>query len=172
MNTLFDNCNSSFIIVAQPTGSEGAAATQYIKSNSGHYARMNTRIVCLLDPVILQNSITLSDIGIDITNGDFRIFEFLLLDVTLYPLLREGNDKKEKQMSIKWEIRKVMDAEGNSVSLLCAEFYTLKLGKNDSDSKRLSLNSTLCQLEFRFKVKVSRLHYPLTNDLLTNTTRP
>ncbi|CAF0767474.1 unnamed protein product [Adineta ricciae] len=132
----------SFIIVAQPTGSEGAAATQYIKSSSGHFARMNTRIVCLLDPVILQNLITLSDI-----------------DVTLYPLLREGNDKKEKQMSIKWEVRKVMDAEGNSVPLLCAEFHTLKLGKNDSDSKRLSLNSTLCQLEFRFKVKAIDLDF-------------
>ncbi len=67
---------------------------------------------------------------------------------------REGNDKKEKQRSIKWEIRKVMSAEGVPVSIYCAEFHTLEFGKTDSVCKRLSLNSTLCQLEFSTKIKV------------------
>ncbi|UJR22440.1 hypothetical protein I4U23_025500 [Adineta vaga] len=137
-----EHLQHSFIIVAQPTGAEGAAVTQYIKSTSGHFARLNTRIICLLDPVILHNYIDLSDI-----------------DVILYPLNREINDKKEKQSSIKWEIRKVMSAEGATISLFCAEIQTLQLGKNDSESKRLSLNSTLCQLEFRFKVKVKDFHF-------------
>ncbi len=55
--------SSSFIIVAQPTGSDGTAVTQYTKSTSGHSARLNTRIICLLDPDILKDSIELSNIG-------------------------------------------------------------------------------------------------------------
>ena len=54
---------SSFIIVAQPTGSDGAAVTQYTKNTSGHSARLNSRIICLLDPDILKDSIELPDIG-------------------------------------------------------------------------------------------------------------
>ena len=54
---------SSFIIVAQPTGSDGAAVTQYTKNGSDHTARLNTRIVCLLDPDILKDHIELSEIG-------------------------------------------------------------------------------------------------------------
>jgi hypothetical protein len=75
--------------------------------------------------------------------------------VTLYPLNRETNDKKENQPSIKWEIRKIISAEGILVSLYCAEFHTLQLETFDAVCKRLSLNSTLCQLEFRFKIKVN-----------------
>jgi hypothetical protein len=77
-----------------------------------------------------------------------------LLDVTLYPLNRGTNDKSEKQPSIAWEIKKVMSAEGIPVSVYCAEVHTLQLEQFDSVCKRLSLNSTLCQLEFRLKIKV------------------
>ena len=77
-----------------------------------------------------------------------------LVDVTLYPLNRETNDKKEKQPSIKWEIKKVLSAEGTPVSVYFAEVHQLQLEKFDSVCKRLSLNSTLCQLEFQFKIKV------------------
>jgi hypothetical protein len=79
------------------------------------------------------------------------------LGVTLYPLNREANDKKEEQPSIKWYIRKVMSAEGVPVSVYCAEIHTLQLEKFDAVCKRLSLNSTICQLEFRLKIKV-RFH--------------
>ncbi len=71
---------------------------------------------------------------------------------------REINVTKEKQPSIGWEIRKVMSTEGVLVSVLCAEIHTLQLEKFDSVCKRLSLNSTLCQLEFRLKIKV-RFHF-------------
>jgi hypothetical protein len=77
------------------------------------------------------------------------------IDVTLYPLNRETNNKKEEQPSIKWEIRKVMNAEGTPVSVYYAEVHTLQLEKFDSTCKRLSLNSTICQLEFRMKIKVT-----------------
>ncbi len=56
--------SSSFIIVAQPTGSDGAAVTQYTKSTTGHSARLNTRIICLLDPDVLKDCVELSSIGI------------------------------------------------------------------------------------------------------------
>ena len=67
---------------------------------------------------------------------------------------RITNDKKEEQPPIKWEIRKIMSAEGILVSVYCAETHTLQLEKFDSVCKRLSLNSTICQLEFRIKIKV------------------
>ena len=73
----------------------------------------------------------------------------------MYPLNRENNDKKEEQPSINWEVKKVLSAEGALVSVYCADFHTLQLEKFESDCKRLSLNSTLCQLEFRFRVKVT-----------------
>ncbi|CAF0873749.1 unnamed protein product [Adineta steineri] len=141
-NRFTEHFQHSFIIVAQPTGSEGAAATQYIKSTTGHFAKLNTRIICLLDPVILKDYIDLSTI-----------------DVTLYPLNRETNDKKEKQLPIKWQIQKVMSAEGTPVSIFYAEVNTLQLGTHDSESKRLPLNSTLCQLEFRWKIKINDPEY-------------
>lgn len=56
---------SSFIVVAQPTGSDGTAVTQYTKNGSGHSARLTTRIICLLDPDILKEYIELSDIGMN-----------------------------------------------------------------------------------------------------------
>lgn len=76
----------------------------------------------------------------------------------MYPLNREDNDKKEEQPSLSWEVKRVMSADGTLVSVHCADFHTLQLEKFESDCKRLSLNSTVCQLEFRFHVKViSRL---------------
>jgi len=81
-------------------------------------------------------------------------FMICFLDVTLYPLNRDFNDKKEEQPSIKWEIKKIISAEGIPVSVYCAEVHTLQLEKFDSVCKRLSLNSTLCQLEFQLKIKV------------------
>lgn len=81
-------------------------------------------------------------------------FMICLLDVILYPLNRDFNDKKEKQPSIKWKIKKIMSAEGIPVSVYSAEVHTLQFEKFDSVCKRLSLNSTLCQLEFQFKIKV------------------
>jgi len=79
------------------------------------------------------------------------------LDVTLFPLNRETNDKKEKQPSIKWQIRKILSTEGVTVPVLYAEIHNLQLETFDSVCKRLSLNSTLCQLEFRWKIKVNRI---------------
>ncbi|CAF1212523.1 unnamed protein product [Rotaria sordida] len=127
----------SFIIVAQPTGSDGLAVIQYMKNGFSHTAKLHSRIICLLDPDILTNYIELSKI-----------------DVILYPLYREANNKKEEQPSIKWEIRQVMSTEGVPVSINYAEINTLELGNFDSVYKRLSFNSTLCQLEFRIKIKI------------------
>lgn len=78
---------------------------------------------------------------------------------------RETNDKQETQSSIKWEIKKVMSAEGVPVSVLHAETQLLQLEKFDSVCKRLSLNSTLCQLEFRFKIKVKFYFHLLINNI-------
>ncbi|CAF1455081.1 unnamed protein product [Rotaria sp. Silwood1] len=127
----------SFVIVAQPTGSDGTAVTQYIKNGFSHTAKLHSRIICLLDPDILGDSIELSNI-----------------DVTLYPLNREINNKLEQQPSIEWETRDVMSAEGVPASIYYAETNTLELGNFDSVYKRLSFNSTLCQLEYRIKIKV------------------
>ncbi|CAF4631911.1 unnamed protein product, partial [Rotaria sp. Silwood2] len=142
----------SFIIVAQPTGSEGAAVTQYIKNGFSHTAKLHSRIICLLDPDILADYIELSHI-----------------DVMLYPLNREANNKQEQQPSIEWEKKDVMSAEGVPVSIYFAETNTLELGNFDSVYKRLSFNSTLCQLEFRIKIKIKD---PQFEEMITFTSQP
>lgn len=74
---------SSFIIVAQPTGSDGEAVTQYVKNASGHSARLDVRIICLLDPDIVKNYVELSDIGIQ-KRIQFFIFHDLFSSQMLY----------------------------------------------------------------------------------------
>ncbi|CAF1545047.1 unnamed protein product [Rotaria magnacalcarata] len=147
-----DHFQRSFIIVAQPTGPENVPVTQYIKTASGHTARLHARIICLLDPDILKDYLELSAI-----------------DVMLYPLNREANGKTEKEPSITWEIRQVMSAEGIPVSVYYAEMNTLDLGNFDCVYKRLSFNSTLCQLEFRIKIKVKN---PAFEDTIILNSQP
>lgn len=47
-----------------------------------------------------------------------------------------------------------MSAEGIPVSVYYADVNNLELGSFDCVYKRLSFNSTLCQLEFRIRIKV------------------
>jgi len=59
---------SSFIIVAQPTGPYGVPVADYAKDNypsSGKFAKINVRIICLLNLDVLQNDVELSNIGIN-----------------------------------------------------------------------------------------------------------
>jgi hypothetical protein len=56
--------SSSFIIVAQPSVPECVAATKYEKDVNGTYsAKLNTRIICLIDPDTLDQCCTLSNVG-------------------------------------------------------------------------------------------------------------
>jgi hypothetical protein len=61
------SCFSSVIIVAQPTGPDGVPVTYYTKNNLSPSAKLNVRIICLLNPDVLQNYIELSNIGINHT---------------------------------------------------------------------------------------------------------
>ncbi len=54
---------SCFIIVAQPSIPECVAATKYEKSNNDYSAKLYTRIICLLDPDIIEKHFTLSNVG-------------------------------------------------------------------------------------------------------------
>jgi hypothetical protein len=160
-NDTIDLFSSSFIIVAQPTGTEDTAVTQYTKTSSGHSARLNCRIICLLDPVLLKDYIKLSDIGRMITewNSYHRNILFIIIViffsvVTLYPLDRTMNDNVEEQPALVWQTRTIRSAEGVPISMYYAELHTIQLEKFDATCKRLLLNSTLCQLEFRLKIQV------------------
>ncbi len=64
--------------MAQPTGQDGAAVTQYTKGTSGHSARLNTRIICLLDPDIFKNDIELSSIGKQQLKKEILYFYFMI----------------------------------------------------------------------------------------------
>lgn len=55
--------NSSFIIVAQPSIPECATAVKYEKLGKTYEARLNSRIVCLLDVDEIQTHFTFSDIS-------------------------------------------------------------------------------------------------------------
>ncbi len=54
---------SSFIIVAQPSIPECVAAAKYEKINNTYSAKLYTRIICLLDPDIIEKHIILSNVG-------------------------------------------------------------------------------------------------------------
>jgi hypothetical protein len=54
---------SSFIIVAQPSVLECVAATKYEKYGDTYSAKLHTRIICLLDPSLIEKHFTLSNVG-------------------------------------------------------------------------------------------------------------
>jgi hypothetical protein len=54
---------SSFIIVAQPSIPECVAAAKYEKTNNVYSAKLYTRIICLIDPDIVNQYFTLSSVG-------------------------------------------------------------------------------------------------------------
>jgi len=61
---------SSFIIVAQPTGPDGVPVADYVRGSnrsSEKFAKINVRIICLLNHDILQNDVQLSNTGINHT---------------------------------------------------------------------------------------------------------
>jgi len=61
---------SSLIIVAQPTGPDGGPVADYVTDNhrsSAKFAKLNVRIICLLNLDILQNVVQLSNTSINHT---------------------------------------------------------------------------------------------------------
>lgn len=66
------------------------------------------------------------------------------------------NDRIEKQPKLVWQTRTIRSSEGIPCVVSFAEICTVQLEKFDSTYKRLLLNSTLCQLEFRLKISVKR----------------
>ena len=144
---------SSFMIVAQPTGSEGTAVTQYVKTNGEHSARLHCRLICLLDPVLLKDDIRLSEIG-RVSLERRRSLTGFSLEVTLFPLDHDSNDHREKQANLVWQKGTIRSAEGLLVSIWYAEMQVVQLEKFDPSCRRLLFNSTLCQLQFRLKIQV------------------
>lgn len=78
----------------------------------------------------------------------------MILEVTLCPLDREMNDRIERQPRLTWQTKTIRSSEGIPVVISYAEICTVQLEQFDSTYKRLLLNSTLCQLEFRLKISV------------------
>ena len=54
---------SSFFIIIQPSVPECVAATKYEKTGSNYTAKLKTRIICLLEPLMIENHFTLSNVG-------------------------------------------------------------------------------------------------------------
>ena len=54
---------SCLIITAQPSSSECVAMTKYEKVGKDYLAKINTRIICLLDPHRIEQYMKLSDIS-------------------------------------------------------------------------------------------------------------
>ncbi|CAF0838540.1 unnamed protein product [Rotaria sordida] len=127
----------SFIIVVQPTGPDGVPVTHYKTDKFGQSAKLNARIVCLLDSDVLQNSVRLSNI-----------------DVTLCSLNQDVNDKGLKQTPIVWQTQHITSAEGESVSIFYTDVQNLTVKKTYSRRCSGLLYSNLCQLKFRIKVKI------------------
>ena len=66
--------SSCFIIVQQPSIPECFAATKYEKSNNCDAAKLFARIICLIDPSIIDAHLVLPSVGKELNELDKRIF--------------------------------------------------------------------------------------------------
>ncbi|CAF1639503.1 unnamed protein product [Rotaria magnacalcarata] len=129
----------SFIIVAQPSGTDCVAATKYEKIGQDFLAKIKTRIICLLDLKKIRSYLQYSHI-----------------DVVLYPTGDEVGLENDIQAPIQWKSRTITTSDKEEQTFFYAELTendSIKLTKKDSRQKPL-YNSKLCQLEFRITLNV------------------
>ncbi|CAM4883329.1 unnamed protein product [Rotaria socialis] len=129
----------SFIIVAQPSGTDCVAATKYEKVGQDFLAKIKTRIICLLDLKKIRSCLQYSHI-----------------DVVLYPTGGDIGLERDIQAPIQWKSRTIITSDKEEQTFFYAELAendSIKLTRKDSRQKPL-YNSKLCQLEFRITLNL------------------
>ncbi|CAF3651828.1 unnamed protein product [Rotaria sp. Silwood1] len=126
----------SFIIIKQPSIPECVAATKYDKSDNTYSAKLHARIICLLEPDTVKNSLQFSNVA-----------------VTLFPFDRKLDSFGEEQQALIWHKRRIIDPENVLRSFFYVELKTIELKKFDRPKSRPVYNANICQLEFQIKIR-------------------
>ncbi|CAF3638850.1 unnamed protein product [Rotaria sp. Silwood1] len=126
----------SFIIIKQPSIPECVAATKYDKSDNTYSAKLHARIICLLEPDTVKNSLQFSNVA-----------------VTLFPFDRKLDSFGEEQQALIWHKRRIIDPENVLRSFFYVELKTIELKKFDQPKSRPVYNAKICQLEFQIKIR-------------------
>ncbi|CAF1454995.1 unnamed protein product [Rotaria sp. Silwood1] len=131
----------SFIIINQPSIPECVAATKYDKSDNTYSAKLHARIICLLEPDTVKNSLQFSNVA-----------------VTLFPFDRKLDSFGEEQQALIWHKRRIIDPENVLRSFFYVELKTIELKKFDRPKSRPVYNANICQLEFQIKIRINELN--------------
>ncbi|CAF3646519.1 unnamed protein product [Rotaria sp. Silwood1] len=131
----------SFIIINQPSIPECVAATKYDKSDNTYSAKLHARIICLLEPDTVKNSLQFSNVA-----------------VTLFPFDRKLDSFGEEQQALIWHKRRIIDPENVLRSFFYVELKTIELKKFDQPKSRPVYNAKICQLEFQIKIRINELN--------------
>ncbi|CAF3745324.1 unnamed protein product [Rotaria sordida] len=130
----------SFIIIDQPSVPECVAATKYDKMGNTYSAKLHTRIICLLEPDIVEKNLILSNVV-----------------VTLFPFDRNLNSFGEQQKALKWQKKQIIDSENILRSFFYIELESIEL-QLDQSKLRPIYNAKICQLEFQIKIQINGLN--------------
>ncbi|CAF3765854.1 unnamed protein product [Rotaria socialis] len=137
LRQLLENC---FIIITQPSIPECVAATKYDKSENRYLAKLHSRVLCLLDPNTVDDSLQLFDVG-----------------VTLFPSARNADLCGERQEELKWHKRQILDTENILRSFLYVELQAIELIQTDRTNSKPLYNSKMFQIEFEIKIRINVL---------------
>ncbi|CAF3080742.1 unnamed protein product [Rotaria sp. Silwood2] len=131
----------SFIIIAQPSIPECVVAAKYDKSGNTYSAKLHTRIICLLEPDIVEKNLIFANVA-----------------VTLFPFDRNLDLFGEEQPTLKWHKRQIIDPDNILRSFFYVELESIKLKKLDRPNSRPMYNGKMCQLEFKIKIRINELN--------------
>ncbi|CAF3978940.1 unnamed protein product [Rotaria sp. Silwood2] len=131
----------SFIIIAQPSFPECVVAAKYDKSGNTYSAKLHTRIICLLEPDIVEKNLIFANVA-----------------VTLFPFDRNLDLFGEEQPTLKWHKRQIIDPDNILRSFFYVELESIKLKKLDRPNSRPMYNGKMCQLEFKIKIRINELN--------------
>ncbi|CAF1639507.1 unnamed protein product [Rotaria magnacalcarata] len=138
LQKLLANC---FIIIIQPSIPECVAATKYDKSENKYLAKLHSRVLCLLDPSAVDDSLQLFDVG-----------------VTLFPFVRNADLCGERQEELKWHKRQILDTENIQRSFLYVELQAIELTQTDRTNSKPLYNSKMFQIEFEINIRINVLN--------------
>ncbi|CAM4756100.1 unnamed protein product [Rotaria magnacalcarata] len=138
LQKLLANC---FIIIIQPSIPECVAATKYDKSENKYLAKLHSRVLCLLDPSAVDDSLQLFDVG-----------------VTLFPFVRNADLCGERQEELKWHKRQILDTENMQRSFLYVELQAIELTQTDRTNSKPLYNSKMFQIEFEINIRINVLN--------------
>lgn len=139
----------------QPSVPECVAAAKYEKNGNTYTAKLNSRVLCLLNPTVIEQSLIKSNIG-KLINVLFinKLCLIFNVGITLLPCDPNVDFKGEEQESLSWQKRHIIDPEHRIQSFLFAELQSIELKKMGQSNLRPLYSSKLCKINFEIEIKV------------------